>query len=72
VRASGTLNDDGIKQLAIVVRQQTINDLGCVSETDGQSASAFIARENFDVWCVLALNPAAARERLRKRQTEAA
>jgi hypothetical protein len=67
------LNDDGIKRLAIAVLQQAIRDLVCTSESDRRSAAAFVAREDFDSWCVLArLNPTAARERLQERPREAA
>ena len=67
-----TLNDDGVERLAIAVIQQAISDLD-VAGPDRQSAEAFIAREDFDCWCVLAgVNPTAARERLRERQTKAA
>ena len=61
-----TLNDDGVKRLAIAVIQQAISDLD-VAGPDRQSAEAFIAREDFDCWCVLAgVTPTAARERLRR------
>jgi hypothetical protein len=67
------MNDDGIKQLAIAVLQQAIADLNCRSEADRRSAEAFVGREDFDSWCILAgLNPDAAHERLRRRQPEAA
>jgi hypothetical protein len=59
------LNDDGIKRLAIAVLQQTISNRECASEPDRRSAEAFIEREDFDWWCILAgVNPTAARERL--------
>jgi hypothetical protein len=67
------LNDDGASRLAIAVLQQAITDLDCASAPDRQSAAAFIEREDFDCWCVLAgVNPTAARERLNERQREAA
>jgi hypothetical protein len=66
MRAACTLNDDGIKRLGIAVLQQAISDLGCTSQAERRSAEAFIGRESFDCWCVLAgVNPTAARERLR-------
>jgi len=65
VCAPGVLNDDGIKRLAIAVLQQAISDLDCQCATYRRSAKHFIARQDFDCWCVLAgVNPPAARERL--------
>jgi hypothetical protein len=67
------LNDYGVRRLAAAVVQQAIGDLDCTSEPDRRSAEAFIGREDFDHWCVLAgLNPTAARERLLQHQREAA
>ena len=66
------LNDDGIKRLAAAVPMQAIADLDCASETDRRSAEDFIAREDFDSWCILAgVNPTAARERLARRDCAA-
>jgi hypothetical protein len=66
------LDDYGVRRLAIAVLQQAISDLDYPSEPDRRSAEAFIAREDFDTWCVLAgINPAAARERLALRDRAA-
>jgi hypothetical protein len=67
------LNDHGVRRLAVAVLQQAISDLDCATPHDRLSAAAFIAREDFDCWCVLAgVNPIAARERLQQGRREAA
>ena len=64
-RGLTVLNDDGVRRLAVAVLQQAISDLDSAADPDRRSAEAFIAREDFDYWCVLAgVNPTAARERL--------
>lgn len=66
------LNDDGVKRLAIAVLQQAMSDLDSGSAGDRESARAFIARDDFDCWCILAgVNPTAARERLARRDRAA-
>lgn len=67
------LSDDGVRRLAIAVLQLAVADLQSPIPEYRRSAAAFMAREDFDCWCVLAsVNPTAARERLRERQTKAA
>ena len=58
------LNDHGVRLLAAAILLQAIADLDGPSESDRQSAAAFIARDDFDHWCVLAgLEGEAVRER---------